>query len=32
LLHRGEYLELKLLGLPLKHHDHFIFLVFEHFS
>jgi hypothetical protein len=32
LLHGGEYLELKLLGLPLKHHDHFIFLVFEHLS
>jgi hypothetical protein len=32
LLHRGEHLELELLGLTLKHHDHFIFLVFEHLS
>ena len=32
LLHRGLYLELQLLSLPLKHHDHFIFLIFEHLS
>ena len=32
LLYRSSCLQLELLRLPLKHHDHLIFLVFEHLS